>query len=789
MSFIKQSRITLTRHSDPFRLIALCLGLVLFTSLSYGYGFMTTVNNPACPNASLVDIQVANDGYIFICGQGVIGYTPEFGMSVSSWFITKTNQFGETIWTYTPRLDTLINRYVTSWAAASIFPTSDGGCVLSTNANTMTSDGSGQIVKLNPQGLLEWERQLSANLSTGDITQMSNGDYIVFNSYQLKKLSSSGIYTNSYPQLNASQITKIRELESFIFSSGQRGYPSYSYFVSRQTLTTTDTLTCTGSVHFDDCSFLLRNSQAPFYRYYDAAFNLVWSRETWLGNNFNGECSDQFTEAENADFIQLSGTRLFKYTTNGDTLWTRELRYRDTLRTFSQLRSSPDGGFILANTANNVITVAKADSNGTLNPSQAFVAHPNGAEILQIGQVDTIRWSSYNITGSVNLELKRNYPNGVWEMIAANIPNSGSYPWLVNGAVSNNCMLRVSSVSDPSARDYSDYSFSIVQPVIQLTSPTGTDSLLVDSYTTIQWNSVSTTGNVRIDINRNYPSDSWETLFSSITNMGEQLWHISGPTTTTARIRVMALNNPTVGDTSEYNFTIYGNFSGLYVYLSTQNISFNTMIAPSMRDSINVTVRVMGNQPMLGARAITLSGPFRCAPTNLPAVPAGYTTMFTVYFEPTTEGVFTGTVALVSTALNADTLRITCTGTAQWQPAVPRNLTITLQGWNAILNWSRVDSTMNGVPITVTGYIIYYSELSSGPWFFHGYTSGANSTSYIHNGVTHFSPVMYYRVRAWIGSGDSLDEFLVEMPIGTPELEVEQYLKKTIQVWRPVSTQ
>ncbi|MCX7834436.1 MAG: hypothetical protein N2450_00005, partial [bacterium] len=420
-----------------------------------------------------------------------------------------------------------------------------------------------------------------------------------------------------------------------------------------------------------------------------------------------------------------------------------------------------------------------------LRVSSIRVLKPNGGEFFQTGMSDTIRWSTGAVVGNVNIELKRNYPTGVWEMLANNVPNTGQYLWTVSGTPSNNCILRISSISDPTDWDISDSLFAIVRPTITVTYPNGGDSIMIGNYINIQWNSSNTTGNFRIDLNRNYPSDSWEVLFPSIPNTGEQYWQVTGPPTTTARFRLTALNNVTACDTSDANFTIYGAYSGLYVYSSISNHNFNTLIAPGMRDSVNVTIRVVGNQPLVGARLVTLSGPFRGSPATLPTVPPNYSTLITLYFEPTTEGTFSGTVALISNALNADTLRFQLTGRAQWQPQVPRNLQITLQGWNANLTWNRVDSTTNGIPITVTGYLVFYSELASGPWYFHGHTSGANATSYTHFGVVRFAPQMYYRVRAWIGSttassssSDAFQSVVDKIPQGTLEEEVYSRLRK-----------
>jgi hypothetical protein len=86
-------------------------------------------------------------------------------------------------------------------------------------------------------------------------------------------------------------------------------------------------------------------------------------------------------------------------------------------------------------------------------------------------------------------------------------------------------------------------------------------------------------------------------------------------------------------------------------------------------------------------------------------------------------------------------------------------VTITLQGTDAVICWPPVDTTIYGNPMNIDAYLVYYSEFSGGPFFFHGYTS---DTCYTHFGVEQFADAMFYEVTAFIGSigrfGDALDE-------------------------------
>ena len=79
-------------------------------------------------------------------------------------------------------------------------------------------------------------------------------------------------------------------------------------------------------------------------------------------------------------------------------------------------------------------------------------------------------------------------------------------------------------------------------------------------------------------------------------------------------------------------------------------------------------------------------------------------------------------------------------------PAEPQNIQINLVYPHAIISWSAVDTNINGDPITLDGYKIFYSD--NGEDFF--YLDTTAITTYFHNGAAEFSNKMFYRVVAYI---------------------------------------
>ncbi|MDD3284223.1 MAG: PKD domain-containing protein [Patescibacteria group bacterium] len=78
-------------------------------------------------------------------------------------------------------------------------------------------------------------------------------------------------------------------------------------------------------------------------------------------------------------------------------------------------------------------------------------------------------------------------------------------------------------------------------------------------------------------------------------------------------------------------------------------------------------------------------------------------------------------------------------------PAPPENLTITISGRNAILNWEPVTTTIFNNPITITGYVIYFSEIPDTNFWYLGCTE---AITYTHYRVTQYASGMFYRVVA-----------------------------------------
>lgn len=97
-----------------------------------------------------------------------------------------------------------------------------------------------------------------------------------------------------------------------------------------------------------------------------------------------------------------------------------------------------------------------------VTPDKITVIDPNGGDTWSVNVPQSIHWSSTGVSGNVRIEISTNN-GGAWTPIAASVPNSGSYTWTPTSTyISNQCLIKVTSLSNPAIFDQSDAVFSIV---------------------------------------------------------------------------------------------------------------------------------------------------------------------------------------------------------------------------------------------------------------------------------------------------------------------------------------
>jgi len=104
--------------------------------------------------------------------------------------------------------------------------------------------------------------------------------------------------------------------------------------------------------------------------------------------------------------------------------------------------------------------------------------------------------------------------------------------------------------------------------LVSVTAPNGGETLAVATNYTIRWNQANYGGNVRIELNRSYPSGLWELLTQSTPNDGEWSWRPS-LAAASARIRIMMAAQHFLCDSSDASFSILLGDNKKYVPFDT----------------------------------------------------------------------------------------------------------------------------------------------------------------------------------------------------------------------------
>ncbi len=186
------------------------------------------------------------------------------------------------------------------------------------------------------------------------------------------------------------------------------------------------------------------------------------------------------------------------------------------------------------------------------------ITSPNGGENWISGSTHAITWSINGNISTIDIQYTVNNGNN-WIYIASPSPNSGSYSWVLPANInSSQCKVKIIGYYlSQSTLDLSNSTFTISSN-ITVTSPNGGESWMIGSSHPITWTSSGISGNVKIEINGNYPSGTWETLFANTANDGSENWTVSGTAGTAKRVQITSLNNTNVSDISNSNFTIVG---------------------------------------------------------------------------------------------------------------------------------------------------------------------------------------------------------------------------------------
>ncbi len=250
------------------------------------------------------------------------------------------------------------------------------------------------------------------------------------------------------------------------------------------------------------------------------------------------------------------------------------------------------------------------------------------------------------------------------------------------------------------------------------------------------------------------------------------------PTATGTRTGIFSVTHDAVGSPTTFNVT--GTGTGTPFLLTTiggnappNPVDYGTVQLGNDSD-ITFHLSNVGTASILIANMST-SGDFAVLGNTGYNITPGNSQDVTVRFTPNITGIRVGTFSFSHNAQGSPAT-FNLTGNAYGIPRAPENLSITTDGNDAILTWSKVDSTVNGFPIIVDGYLLYERASAESPWVLLSSIANRNDTTYTDAHALLSQPIMFYRVTAWSGSYSS-DRAQRAIPRDTPEAEVHKIIR------------
>ncbi|MDI6733484.1 MAG: Ser-Thr-rich GPI-anchored membrane family protein [Planctomycetota bacterium] len=191
-------------------------------------------------------------------------------------------------------------------------------------------------------------------------------------------------------------------------------------------------------------------------------------------------------------------------------------------------------------TLSTIIAVGLFIAGGTLFAQESItVVSPNGNETYAVGTTQTISWTSSSTIVTVNLLYSSDNFETVTNTITANLPNTGSYEWVIPDDISTDFRFRVKVISASAFASYdvSDAPFKI-KANISVTAPGGGERWVSNEEHFIRWVITGTVPSVALY----YSTDDFVSenlLITTTANTGSYYWKIPDRGGLKAKSKVM----------------------------------------------------------------------------------------------------------------------------------------------------------------------------------------------------------------------------------------------------------
>ncbi len=227
------------------------------------------------------------------------------------------------------------------------------------------------------------------------------------------------------------------------------------------------------------------------------------------------------------------------------------------------------------------------------------VTMPNGGEEWIVQSQEIIQWDFAYGPGKVDIYYFKDDNPSNPITLASNVPNTGVYELdEVPFDVSDTVKVGVASVLFPALFDSSDGFFSILQPMIELTSPNGGEQWEALSDQEITWTSDNMSGTVSLSYSKDDFVSDINVIENNVTDSGSYLWEVPDDPFSTVKVRIKSDTYAIAEDISDFSFTIKEYLDGFaYTYGGSANL-----------DDFGYAVAYDGQQNYYAVGEIRISG-------------------------------------------------------------------------------------------------------------------------------------------------------------------------------------
>jgi len=388
-------------------------------------------------------VQESPDG-----GYIIAGSTESFAYDGEDVYLIRTDSAGHLLWqkTFRDRWDDSAN---------SVWPTTDGGCIVAGWTAVKGHSPDAYLIKTDPAGNLIWEKTFSGrhSASAHSVQQTADGGYIIAGS------------TRSFGAPHDVYLLKTNSAGNLIWQKTFGG-ADYDYGRSVQQTTDGGFIIAGFTESFgagDDDVYLIKTNSAG---------KLLWQKTFgWTGEDRG------YSVRETADggyiiagyawgYLGTGGdVYLIKTDSTGNLIW--EQTFGDIFSEEGRsAQQTTDGGYIIVGTRDVLQSADVYLIKVKPVPAAVMLLAPNGGEELLAGSTYDIIWETTGDVDCVFIEYSDNNGQSWTPTVWVHNEGGGVYRWLVPAVNSGQCLVRISDADCASVNDVSDEVFRIYMRII-----------------------------------------------------------------------------------------------------------------------------------------------------------------------------------------------------------------------------------------------------------------------------------------------------------------------------------